>query len=83
MPRGWKPGRHIWRDIGHHIGPRGAVVRMRECTRCGLVVTSQAFSRDKAPWCYAQERIRFDGPGTAQERPPSWSQDDDGTVRFA
>jgi len=84
MPRGWKPGRHLWDHVSWHKGPRGATVFIRRCRRCGLEVSSQAFSRAKTPWCYAQEVIRFDGPGMAQDPPEprraEWVQDESGAV---
>ncbi len=84
MPRGWKPGRHLWIGVSHHKGPNGATVFIKRCRLCGLEVTSQAFARAKTPWCYSQQEIDFRGPGMGAEPPeprrPEWVQDADGTI---
>jgi len=47
-------------------------------------VASNAFSRAKTPWCYAEDLISFDGPELTREPPEprrrEWVQDGNGQV---
>ena len=53
--------RHSWRVLSSFEGPRGGLLWVSVCRRCGLQLDSQAGSRMRLPPCYAQQEIDWLG----------------------